>query len=48
MISFSDTLSVIVLYALANIAAFLLYAIDKKRAAPVCGGFPSLPSFWLR
>lgn len=30
MISFSDTLSVIVLYALANIAAFLLYAIDKK------------------
>ena len=28
---------------------FFLYAIDKKRAGTtVCGGFPSLPSFWLR
>jgi uncharacterized membrane protein YsdA (DUF1294 family) len=32
MISFSGGLSVVVLYALANISAFFLYAIDKKRA----------------
>ena len=45
MISFSDTLSVIGIYALANIAAFLLYAIDKKGAAPCVEDFRAYPPF---
>lgn len=32
MISVSGGLGAIVLYALANIAAFLLYAVDRRRA----------------